>query len=281
MLWWLGGAFLSLLLGGRVLDARGDCQMMYAEVDGERLLPFYGGRGKCPGCGGECIAKCGDIITHHWAHVAAECDPWHEPETAWHRRWKEVFPKDCQEIKVGTHRADVKVGSIVLEFQHSPLSPHEIAQREQEYGTDKMLWVVDARDAEEKEQFLFRRSLGRGPVGQVRTFRWKRAKKAWAFAKAPVIFHFGEGGLELLKKMYVDKRVGGIVESVLPETLALILRRPDLAANIRALLDDTGLEDARYVSNVFFTSYYADKLKKAYPDFLLLLKGQNEPTRNS
>jgi hypothetical protein len=31
-------------------------------------------------------ARCGQIVTWHWAHLAREdCDPWAEPDTVWHR----------------------------------------------------------------------------------------------------------------------------------------------------------------------------------------------------
>lgn len=35
----------------------------------------------------------------HWAHKGRlPCDPWWEPETEWHRMWKDYFPSQNQEV---------------------------------------------------------------------------------------------------------------------------------------------------------------------------------------
>jgi len=73
-------------------------------------LATPGARSTCPGCGGELVAKCGRIVTWHWAHLAADCDPWSEPESEWHRRWKFWFlshPGVRVEVPMAEHRADV------------------------------------------------------------------------------------------------------------------------------------------------------------------------------
>ncbi|MBL7893856.1 MAG: hypothetical protein JNK50_01090 [Bacteroidia bacterium] len=45
------------------------------------------------------LAKCGTINIWHWAHEAIEnCDDWYEPETQWHRDWKEHFGEECSEM---------------------------------------------------------------------------------------------------------------------------------------------------------------------------------------
>ena len=60
------------------------------------------------------IAKCGKHRVWHWAHwKSKDCDPWWEPETEWHRSWKNQFPVEWQEIghtaqSGERHRADVK-----------------------------------------------------------------------------------------------------------------------------------------------------------------------------
>ena len=40
----------------------------YANVNGEKRLPFPKGRGTCPCCSALLIAKCGQLNAHHWAH---------------------------------------------------------------------------------------------------------------------------------------------------------------------------------------------------------------------
>src|ERR1035441_6865775 len=67
--------------------------MMYAiNAVGERIAPERQLDALCPGCRQPVMARCGDINVHHWAHVSGcECDPWHEPETRWHIKWKMQF----------------------------------------------------------------------------------------------------------------------------------------------------------------------------------------------
>jgi ribosomal protein L33 len=69
--------------------------------------------------------KCGKIKVHHWAHKNdLNCDSWREPETEWHRQWKNRFPNDWQEVvkfdKEGNkHVADVFNPKIDLVIEHS------------------------------------------------------------------------------------------------------------------------------------------------------------------
>ena len=82
------------------------------------------------------IAKCGEQRVWHWAHQGTRtCDRWWEPETKWHRDWKNQFPKDWQEVIHQSdgekHIAGVKTESgMVIEFQHSFLRRDEREARE-------------------------------------------------------------------------------------------------------------------------------------------------------
>ena len=128
--------------------------MKYGIVAGARHEAARGLSGQCPACGAALIAKCGDLRVHHWAHKGARtCDAWWEPETEWHREWKDRFPKDSQEVIQRAedgekHIADVKTKhGHVLEFQHSPISNEERAAREAFYR--RMSWIAaKARPAE-------------------------------------------------------------------------------------------------------------------------------------
>ena len=124
--------------------------MQYVIVDGGRSEPFVGGKGCCPMCGAEMIAKCGPRVLHHWAHKGRRnCDPWWENETDWHREWKGYFPENCREIHHkaedgGIHRADVMTpNGIYVEFQHSSMPEAERKARETFYGN--LLWIIDGR----------------------------------------------------------------------------------------------------------------------------------------
>ncbi len=95
------------------------------------------------------VAKCGQHKLWHWAHKSRiHCDPWREPETDWHRAWKNHFPPDGQEVvhfdpdSGEKHVADVKTAhGKVIEFQHSPMKPEELRSRESFYVD--MVWIVD------------------------------------------------------------------------------------------------------------------------------------------
>lgn len=122
--------------------------MQLALVNNNRVEAFFGGRGLCPTCGSEMIAKCGPRILHHWAHYRPKgCDPWWENETPWHRDWKNLFPLECREVSHiahdgEIHRADIKTPTgIVIEVQHSSMTDAEKTSREEFYGN--LVWVVD------------------------------------------------------------------------------------------------------------------------------------------
>jgi len=122
--------------------------MQLALVDNERVEAFSGGRGLCPTCGSDVIAKRGPRVLHHWAHHRPrDCDPWWENETPWHREWKNLFPIECREVSHTAddgeiHRADIKTPTgIVIEVQHSQMSDAERESREQFY--ENLVWVVD------------------------------------------------------------------------------------------------------------------------------------------
>ena len=73
--------------------------MKFALVNSEKTEATKGAKGRCPSCGSELIARCGEIKINHWAHKGnRNCDPWWENETDWHRTWKGQFPINWQEV---------------------------------------------------------------------------------------------------------------------------------------------------------------------------------------
>lgn len=118
----------------------------------ERIEAKKGHLAVCPCCDLDLIPKCGEFNIHHWAHKRGNnCDPWAEPETEWHRNWKDQFPGDWQEkirfdsVTNEKHIADICVpaSKLVIEFQNSPISKAELESRERFYK--KMIWVVNAK----------------------------------------------------------------------------------------------------------------------------------------
>lgn len=118
---------------------------------GERVKATKSTKGFCDMCGKPLIPKCGSIRQPHWAHKSArDCDPWWEPESDWHRNWKNLVDENFREkviVKNGVkHRADIQlVSGIVVELQNSPLSFDERCEREAFY--EKMLWIIHLPNA--------------------------------------------------------------------------------------------------------------------------------------
>ena len=143
--------------------------MQYALVDDRRSSPTPGQRGRCQYCGEEMVAKCGQYVMWHWAHMPGSiCDPWWDSESEWHREWKERFPEDWREVvhfdelTGEKHIADVKTPSgVVVEFQRSHITSEEVASREGFY--QDLVWVIDG-DRGSVSPSYFRMGLAREPV---------------------------------------------------------------------------------------------------------------------
>lgn len=174
--------------------------MKFALVEGERREPQPKLTGKCPGCSEAVTAKCGTQRVWHWAHKGRlTCDPWWEPETQWHRAWKNLFPLSWQEVVLRSpqtgerHIADVRAPhGLVMEFQHSAIDPTERISREKFYVN--MLWVVDCTrlktDLPRIDEHL--PNWRRLPEGNVET-HWNPASifpRRWLNCTVPVLFDF-------------------------------------------------------------------------------------------
>ena len=187
--------------------------MLYAQSDsGEKISPTKYGRAFCPFCNGVVIAKCGEIVYHHWAHQSkTECDEWHEPESDWHLGWKSQFPKESVEVTIKKdekrHRADI-VGhkGTVIELQHSPISTVVIREREMFY--ENMVWVFDLA----QKQHFFKR---KGHISSEEfSFKWSSPKRSLFACKKHLYFDFGMKNMLCVTKFsyagfgtgyYVDK----------------------------------------------------------------------------
>ena len=174
--------------------------MKYALASGHRAEAFVGGRGICPTCNGEVIAKCGSHRIPHWAHQGIrDCDSWAEKETEWHRAWKNKFPAECQEFiqhdekTAERHIADVRTHhGLVIEFQHSHLDPNERAARERFYGN--MLWVVDGTRLQRDYPRFLKGKDGLRRTGAQGYFLLASPDECfpmmWLDSSVPVIFDF-------------------------------------------------------------------------------------------
>lgn len=171
---------------------------LYADLDGRRSTATPATRASCCHCGGEMVAHCGPIKAWHWAHLATDCDPWTEPESAWHLGIKRWFHQHgCaieQRIDDGFswHVADVVTPSgAVIELQHSPLDTTSITRREAFYGN--MIWIWDTSPWVDRLHF--------GAKG----FWWKHGSRAQASCTRPILWHF-DGELWWVKLNDVQQR---------------------------------------------------------------------------
>ena len=180
--------------------------MKYAIVDGAKTEATKGVKGICPSCGSVLIAKCGERKINHWAHKGNRtCDPWWEPETEWHRSWKNNYPIEWQEVflpdgKTGEkHIADVRTSdNLVIEFQHSHIDPKERVNRERFY--QNMVWIVDGtRLKRDYSRFLKGRNHFRNtekPGVFLVDFPEESFPPAWLDSSVSVVFDFR--GLETI-----------------------------------------------------------------------------------
>lgn len=183
--------------------------MQFAQdASGQRVTPHPDGRAQCPGCRGDVIAKCGEIVAWHWAHLSADCDHWSEPESAWHLGWKEAVIPLNREVVIGPHRADMitlegaddllaKPTRLVVELQHSAISPEEIREREQFYG--RMCWIFDAEEF--KDNFEIQPSKSRFQDQAQWRFNWKWARQTVLGCVRPVFIDLRDGTLFRIRKV--------------------------------------------------------------------------------
>lgn len=179
--------------------------MLYADAEpgGMRVLAAPGVSGICPGCCGRVVPKCGSIVSWHWAHAAqADCDPWSEPDSTWHRGWQLSAPPRSREVVIGSHRADlIAANGWVVELQHSRISPAEISERELFY--DRMVWIFDATSC--ADRLFIRQRPGQPYV----TFRWMHPRKSVAACARPVLLDLGDSRILQVRRMHPAAPCGG------------------------------------------------------------------------
>lgn len=160
----------------------------------------------CPICGRVVQAKCGSIKAWHWAHVSTvDCDDWAEPDSSWHQGWQSKVDASRREVVIGCHRADVVTAQgLILELQHSSISPEEIAVREAFYGRE-MVWLFDAREAYAQDRLLIRKKSGTS----IHTFRWKQPRRSIAACRRTVWLDLDGQKVLRLGRIYPNTPCGG------------------------------------------------------------------------
>ena len=132
-----------------------DCFGVSITIDlAERGKTYY-----CPICKQALMQKRGNIREHHFSHIGirdssnrqyGSCsDKWHYDKTDWHIQWQKMFADECYEkvleFEGKKHIADVLIGDIVIEFQHSNISIEEFRDRNEFYTKCgfKVIWIFD------------------------------------------------------------------------------------------------------------------------------------------
>ena len=175
--------------------------MHFALIDKKQVEASPKLKGVCPCCSQPVIAKCGKQKIWHWAHrINSACDSWWEPETEWHRAWKNNYPNEWQEVtlpdeKTGEkHIADVRTShGLVIEFQHSHIDPQERTSREKFY--QNMVWVVDGtRLKRDYHRFMGGEKARMSYNENKEIFKIAKPEKhfphLWLKSSVPVIFEF-------------------------------------------------------------------------------------------
>jgi len=134
--------------------------MRYAIDENKKRIEvqFSGQKAICAGCLSELIGRKGKFRPPHWYHKSKkECDSWYEPITDWHLAWQNKFPEKNREITIWdednqtTHRADICLNNrLIIEIQHSSINPDEILQRENFYGKNGLIWILDGKSLAQK-----------------------------------------------------------------------------------------------------------------------------------
>lgn len=169
--------------------------MLWGIKDNEKIRAKPKESATCPICESELTPKCGVVKDWHWAHKSLnDCDPWAEPESEWHLKWKDNFDKEEQEVIIENHRADIKTKKgLVIEIQNSPICPDDICDREVFYG--KMIWVLNGE------------TLGKGfsikDNEKYFTFSWKNPPQSWFYSEKEIYIDL-EKQVKEIKEMSID-----------------------------------------------------------------------------
>lgn len=196
-------------------------------ADGASVRASPGATASCPACREPLIPRCGRIVTWHWAHRAADCDPWAEPESAWHLGWKArgYVTEEIRARGSELHRADIVTpDGWVVELQTTFLPADTIAARERFYG-QRMVWLYRA------EPWLGRLHFGK------RGFWWKHGAKSMATHQRPV--YWDTGGEIWLVRVTVIDRIDSFGDAIGQRVLGKITGVSDPDTFARRLTGDT------------------------------------------
>ncbi len=169
----------------------------------DRITAQRGLKAYCPLCNKILRPKCGSIKIWHWAHISVkDCDPWYEPETAWHLGWKAIFKPQFVEVSFGEHRADISLPyGQIWELQASGLSVEEICSRKQFYSriNKALMWLFNTEK--------YRHNINIKHEKPYSWLRWKWPHKPLYYCSR-VFLDLGEDGIFAVRKLSKDAGEG-------------------------------------------------------------------------
>ena len=208
--------------------------MHFALLGNMRVEPIKGLDGVvCPICKQPVYARCGEARIAHWAHKSViDCDPWQEPETQWHRDWKNRFgdmQEQMHEKDGARHIADVKTpDGTIVEFRHRFINGEGQRTRQAFFG-ETMFWVVDcASNLKRVERFKDNRyCLNEEHVSAHEVWSTREAGKCfpltWINCQRFVFFDFGEEDLWYIFPRRDDD----------PNTICMRMSKDDFVATVK------------------------------------------------
>jgi hypothetical protein len=234
--------------------------MLYAYVGEEKVEAEKGKVATCPFCKQNVKPRVGDINVPHWAHESGHpsCDTWADKETEWHLNHKKGFEKKNVEVMITkdgkTHIADFKNDDgVVIEFQHSPMSPSERFERESFYGN--MIWLIDCTGknisiSPQSDSIVMNKEFfDREPIPI--SFIWRHPKK-WITEfdiTCPIYLDLGQNVVLRISQFY-------------PKGIGFLISRPEF---YRIYMPKKGIQNEESHGYLFkFLSYDFDFCKKCY-----------------
>ena len=179
---------------------------LYALVEGQRSRAARAGprRADCADCAQPMIAKTGDVVIWHWAHLAAPGSCAAAGETPWHLEWKDLGPPGSQERAIGRRRADVLApGGFAVEFQLSPLTAAEVTAREHDWAGN-LVWIFDAAGAYDEERLILRVHPDRPAGDAYRNLHWAHAPERVRAARCRSLLDLGADDRLILVGSWYD-----------------------------------------------------------------------------
>lgn len=175
--------------------------MIVARLDGQLARAVAGARGECPECRNAVYARLPENAIRHWAHMplpdgeTRDCTNDAGEMSEWHRAWQDLRADvACIEVYRDGFRADaINEAGIVIEFQHSPISPEAVAAREAHWG--RGMWVLDGTDVDGRRRVVTTVRPDQAIDDPWRRFTWPKCPQLLFRAKWPCWVDLGDRGL--------------------------------------------------------------------------------------